>query len=87
MKNRKAILIKKEIEKLQLRERKYLDRIQKEIKNKITQLEQCCLHNETITTNEYKDGGFDYVSESIIETKCAICKKVLNTEVKKGTYA
>ena len=87
MKNRKAILIKKEIEKLQLRKRKYLDRIQKEIKNKITQLEQCCLHNETITVEPKSIKMFDYVSESIAETKCAVCKKVLNTEVKKGTYA
>lgn len=81
MKNRKAILLKKEIEELQQMERRYLDRIQKKIKSKATQLEQCCLHNDIIKINEYKEGGFDYVSETIIETRCAVCNILLNIEV------
>ncbi|HEY9701872.1 MAG TPA: hypothetical protein V6C58_05480 [Allocoleopsis sp.] len=58
---------------------KEIDRLAEEIYELKEKLERKCTHPTTTTTRDYHPGGYDYVSEVVITTKCSICEKTIKS--------
>lgn len=70
--------------------KKEVERLNKEIDELQNKLVKKCDHPTTVTTEDYREGGYDYTSCVIITQKCTICDAILKSYYDpkhKGSYA
>ena len=80
--NHKAISLKKEIAKLELKR----DKLQSFIFNEKEKLQNICLHNETYEKHEFFEGSYYDKSEYINKMICEVCGKVMSENKSYGGY-
>lgn len=80
--NGKALVLHRVISRLERKQSKLAN----EICSKRTELQQICIHNETIKNESYIEGGYLNRAEYITTTVCKICGKVLDKQVKYGGF-
>jgi len=81
-KNGKALVLHHNISRLEHR----LSKIANEIGNKRAELQQICIHNESIIKESYIEGGYLDRAEYITTIVCKICGKELDKQVKYGGF-
>jgi hypothetical protein len=82
MMNEEALKLKKDVDRLKEKSSK----LNEEIFYKIRQLELVCIHNETEKKCEYKPGGYLDKSQYINKIVCKLCGKVIDIDVKIGSF-
>lgn len=80
--NGNALVLHHVISRLERR----LSKLANEIGNKRTELQQICIHNETMKEEDYIEGGYLNRAEYITTTVCKICGKQLDKQVKYGGF-
>lgn len=80
--NSKALLLKKDINRLEVR----VDKLSYEINNKKKELQLICIHNKTREKNSYVEGGYLNRSEHTKRIICATCGKVLDEKITYGGF-
>ena len=80
--NGKALFLHIVISRLERR----LAKLANEIGSKKEELQQICIHNETIKKEDYIKGGYLDREEYITTIACKVCGKVLDKQVKIGGF-
>jgi hypothetical protein len=80
--NEKAILLKKEITRIVKRR----DKLSDDLVLKMSELEKCCLHNDSRYEDDYESGSYYDKSKFIKKEICNVCGKELNKTVTTGNY-
>lgn len=80
--NGKALFLHIVISRLERR----LTKLVNEINNKRDELQEICIHNETIKKEDYIEGGYLDREEYITTIVCKVCGKVLDKQVETGGF-
>lgn len=87
MKKLKEVTLYEKIGKLSQERHKAINAFNTKINKIKLALDSICTHSETITREEYREGGYDYVSEYNKITDCKFCGKELKRITKTGGYS
>ena len=82
MENEKAIELSKTID--QLIEKR--DSLMNDIILKKEQLQLICIHDETKKVDKYEEGSYFDRSRYITEIRCNLCNRLLESDIRIGSY-
>lgn len=77
MKNKKAILLKEELDKMQIR----YDKLGKKIFKTKKEIQDTCIHNDTEIVDYYRSGNYNDYAYTIRSVICKLCGKELESRI------